>query len=47
MGCKLSEAGVETVITRYNGAIHDFVLLNSIAGAATVRAALTQSVDFP
>jgi hypothetical protein len=31
---------------RYNGAIHDFVLLNKLANAATVRAALTQAVEF-
>lgn len=43
---KLSEAGVETVVTRYKGAIHDFVLLNRIAKAAPVRAALLQAAEF-
>jgi acetyl esterase len=45
-GRKLSEAGVETVVTRYKGAIHDFVLLNRIAKAAPVRAALLQATEF-
>jgi acetyl esterase len=45
-GRKLMEAGVEVVVTRYNGAIHDFMLLNRIANSAPVRAALTQAVDF-
>jgi acetyl esterase len=44
-GRKLSEAGVETVVTRYKGAIHDFVLLNRIAKAAPVRAALLQATE--
>ncbi|MFL6451917.1 MAG: alpha/beta hydrolase [Bryobacteraceae bacterium] len=45
-GRKLSEAGVQTVVTRYKGAIHDFVLLNRIAKAAPVRAALLQATEF-
>ena len=45
-GRNLLEAGVETVVTRYNGAIHDFVLLNRIAKAAPVRAALLQATEF-
>jgi acetyl esterase/lipase len=45
-GRKLSEAGVETVVTRYKGAIHDFVLLNRIAKAAPVRAALLEATEF-
>jgi acetyl esterase len=45
-GRKLIEAGVETVTTRYNGTIHDFVMLNALARAAPTRAAITQAVDF-
>lgn len=45
-GRTLLKAGVETVVTRYNGAIHDFVMLNAIATAAPVRAAIMQAVDF-
>ncbi|WP_263366490.1 alpha/beta hydrolase [Edaphobacter bradus] len=45
-GRKLIEAGVEVVSTRYNAAIHDFVLLNSLAEAAPTRAAVTQAVNF-
>ena len=45
-GRKLMEAGVEVVTTRYNGTIHDFVMLNALAQAAPTRAAIAQSVDF-
>jgi len=45
-GRKLMEAGVETVTARYNGTIHDFVMLNALAEAATTRAAISQAVDF-
>ena len=45
-GRRLMEAGVETVVTRYHGAIHDFVLLNRIAHSAPARAALMQAVEF-
>jgi acetyl esterase len=45
-GRKLMAAGVDTIVTRYNGAIHDFVMLNAIANAAPVRAALAQAVEF-
>ena len=43
---KLIEAGVEVVTTRYNGTIHDFVMLNALADAAPSRAAITQAIDF-
>jgi acetyl esterase len=39
---KLREAGVEVTAARYNGMIHDFVLLNGIHDVAGVRAALRQ-----
>lgn len=45
-GRKLIQAGVKAVVTRYIGAIHDFVMLNSISDAATVRAAIGEAVAF-
>ncbi|HEU4996332.1 MAG TPA: alpha/beta hydrolase [Gemmatimonadaceae bacterium] len=40
---KLDNAGVSVVATRYNGMIHDFVLLNGIRNVAGVQAALDQA----
>ena len=42
---KLKNAGVEVTATRYNGMIHDFVLLNAIHDVAGVQAALGQASD--
>jgi acetyl esterase len=42
---KLSEAGVPVVSTRYNGMIHDFVLLNGVRDVSGVQAALRQAND--
>jgi acetyl esterase/lipase len=42
---KLKNAGVEVTATRYNGMIHDFVLLNTIHDVAGVQAALGQASD--
>ncbi len=42
---RLLEAGVSVTCTRYNGAIHDFLLLNVLAEASTARSALAQAVD--
>jgi acetyl esterase len=42
---KLKEAGVKVTATRYNGMIHDFVLLNGIHDVPAVRAALRQTSD--
>jgi acetyl esterase len=39
---KLKEAGVPVVATRYNGTIHDFVLLNGIKDVPSSQAALDQ-----
>jgi len=39
-GRKLMNAGVPTTITRYNGMIHDFVLLNAIRDLPEVQTAL-------
>jgi acetyl esterase/lipase len=42
---KLKEAGVDVVATRYDGMIHDFVLLNGIHDVAGTQAALHQVTD--
>lgn len=42
---KLKEAGVAVTATRYNGMIHDFVLLNAIHEVSGVQAALQQASD--
>jgi len=42
-GRKLDAAGVPTVVTRYNGMIHDFGLLNVLADVPATRAALHQA----
>ncbi len=45
-GRRLIDAGIEVVTTRYNGTIHDFVMLNALAQAAPTQAAIAQAVDF-
>ena len=42
---KLKEAGVPVTATRYNGVIHDFVLLNGIRDVPATQAALHQVND--
>jgi acetyl esterase len=42
---KLKDAGVAVIATRYNGMIHDFVLLNAIHNVAGVQAAIQQAND--
>jgi acetyl esterase len=42
---KLSQAGVRVTSVRYNGTIHDFVLLNPITDTPAVRGALQQAND--
>jgi acetyl esterase len=42
----LTAAGVPTVSTRYNGTIHDFVLLNAISQTPQTRAAMAQAIAF-
>lgn len=42
---KLDLAGVNTVVTRYNGMIHDFGLLNVLAPLPATRAALHQASE--
>jgi acetyl esterase len=40
---KLTAAGVTVTSTRYNGAIHDFVMLNGLADSPATRAAINQA----
>jgi acetyl esterase len=42
-GRKLLEAGVSVSSTRYNGTIHDFVMLNALAGSRAAKAAIAQA----
>jgi acetyl esterase len=42
---KLANAGIPVAATRYNGMIHDFVLLNAIRNVPAVEAALQQASD--
>jgi acetyl esterase len=43
---KLAKAGVTVESVRYNGTIHDFMLLNPIAGTPAVRGAVAQATDY-
>jgi acetyl esterase len=42
---KLSQAGVRVTSLRYNGTIHDFLLLNALADTPTARCAIRQAND--
>jgi acetyl esterase len=42
---KLKEAGVEVAAVRYNGTIHDFVLLNALRHVPSTEAAIKQIAD--
>jgi acetyl esterase len=42
--CKLSDAGVRVTSIRYNGTIHDFVMLNALADTPATRGAIAQAV---
>jgi acetyl esterase/lipase len=42
---KLEQAGVRVAAVRYNGTIHDFVLLNALRGVPSTEAALQQIGD--
>jgi acetyl esterase/lipase len=44
-GRKLMNAGVPVTITRYNGTIHDFILLNALRDMPTTKDALRQASD--
>lgn len=41
-GRRLIEAGVPVATTRFNGTIHDFVMLNPLAASEPARAAIAQ-----
>ena len=45
-GHKLAAAGVSVESVRYNGTIHDFMLLNPIANTPPVRGAVDQASDY-
>ncbi|MBX7489801.1 alpha/beta hydrolase [Qipengyuania sp. GH25] len=45
-GRNLAAAGVDVTSVRYNGTIHDFMLLNPIAETAAVRGAVSQAVTY-
>ena len=42
--CRLSDAGVRVTSVRYNGTIHDFVMLNALADTPATRGAIAQAV---
>jgi acetyl esterase len=42
---KLAEAGVRTTSVRFNGTIHDFLMLNPLRGTAATTAALGQAIN--
>jgi acetyl esterase len=42
---KLSQAGVRVTSVRYNETIHDFAMLNPLAGTPATRAAIRQAID--
>ncbi|MDK4216717.1 alpha/beta hydrolase [Pantoea agglomerans] len=44
-GRKLDAAGVPVTVTRYNGMIHDYGLLNALSQEPTVRTAINQAVE--
>jgi acetyl esterase/lipase len=41
---KLTDAGVRTVSVRYNGTVHDFMMLNPLRATAATSAAIAQAV---
>jgi acetyl esterase len=41
---KLSDAGVRVTSVRYNGTIHDFVMLNALADTPAARSAIAQAI---
>jgi acetyl esterase len=45
-GRKLAEAGVRVTIVRYNGTVHDFVMLNALAATPAVRGAIGQATGY-
>ena len=45
-GRKLREAGVDVTATRYEGIIHDFVMLNALRGTSAAQAAIAQAIRY-
>ena len=43
---KLREAGVDVTATRYEGIIHDFVMLNPLRGTNAAGAAIAQAIEY-
>jgi acetyl esterase/lipase len=43
---KLRQAGVAVTSVRYQGIIHDFVMLNALRGTQAAQAAITQAIGF-
>ena len=43
---KLRSAGVPVTTVRYNGTIHDFMLLNSLSETRATRATIDQAIAF-
>jgi acetyl esterase/lipase len=41
---KLTQAGVRTTSARYNGTVHDFLMLNPLRGTAATSSAVDQAV---
>jgi acetyl esterase/lipase len=44
-GRKLREAGVDVSATRYEGTIHDFVMVNALRGTHAAEEAITQAIN--
>jgi len=44
-GRKLTEAGVRTTLVRYDGALHDFMMLNPLRGTAAATGAIEQAMQ--
>ena len=45
-GRKLADAGVRVTSVRYNGTVHDFVMLNALAATPAVRGAIGQATGY-
>ena len=45
-GRKLREAGVDVTATRYEGIVHDFVMLNALRSTNAADAAITQAITY-
>ena len=45
-GRKLRQAGVDVTATRYEGVIHDFVMLNALRGTNAAKSAMAQATAY-